>query len=522
MIPRRFRIAHLLYLAAAVALVLTAFRVDGTSGRVSLLVLLSLLPFALPALVLMRPSRVRAALRASYFDEEAQIVGLERALRADASFDAAAVVKARLRLMALYKRKGRHRDAVAQGASLLQDRGLTHAGESHVRLEMAVCYDSLGLPEKAEAERQAADECLDGRPESALGWLTQGKLYERELRYAEAVGAYSEALDASDDPGFRAEVLWHLVTSAFHAGLHHRAAEYAEEVIASPAVSDGRKFLAHRMAGAAYLNLGRTDDAQRHVEVAHRMGVESGDPEKVANSLSSLAELRLRAGDFDRADALCREAETAAPKGPRQAAIVRSLISYHQGRLAEAMELLDEARRRAVPAGTSHERRMQAVLTKARAGIAAELGRLDQAERDLVASEDGMEADPKLRLLWSATAAFVLARKGSHASALERAGWVLARLDGFANDRHTQLDALAPVGRALFEAGKFAQARDCWEQYLARTRDPLGVTIGARHVGDCLLRLGDVDGARAMYERAAATGVDSFDARQAALAIGAC
>src|SRR5262249_47890458 len=149
---------------------------------------------------------------------------------------------ARFRLMELYKVRKRYEEAIDQGRAILRMSGLEDAFESEVRLELAVCLDFLGRADEAEAERMAAGDCLDGLPDSFLGWLARGKLFDKQLRHAEAAAAYERALEFNppEHTAGRDDLLIRLALTWFNAGRPQETMKWVERALGEDGVSEAR------------------------------------------------------------------------------------------------------------------------------------------------------------------------------------------------------------------------------------------------------------------------------------------
>jgi tetratricopeptide (TPR) repeat protein len=464
----------------------------------------------------LRPNPLKAVLTSLPAEPDEKIAALEQGLRAANPYDVRTNAAARYRLMELYKVRKRYEEAIDQGRSILRMSGLEQEFESEVRLELAVCLDFLGREEQAEAERMAAEDCLDDRPANDLGWLVQGKFLDKQHRYAEAAEAYERALglSPSDHAASRDQLLIRLVLAWFNAGRPEETMKWAECILTED-VSEERRFQAHRLAGIASSNLGRLEEARHHRQCAYDLAVTGGDPKKFSDCLAHLADLHRLRGELDRAEALCLEAESLCPDAARAAILIHATVLRARGQLAEAVARMEQASRVGIMASSFHERRIQAALRKEMGAYKTELGRLDEAWDDLAAATGELGEDPKLVLPCEAAWAWLLALRGEREASAQRSELVLQSLDQQPLDASTQLDCLEWVGRAMIVIGDFEQARRCWEQFLATTHPPIAEPVGRYYLGECRRSLGDPAGALEEFRRAMALGIDSHHARLA-------
>ncbi len=266
----------------------------------------------------LRPDPVKAALDDPPEDPDELMASLEQGLAMNLPRPAFRTALARYRLMGLYKVRKRYEDAIEQGRSILRLMCASDSFESEIHLEIAICFDFLGRPDEAEAERLEAAECLKDGPEDYLGWLARGKLFDKVNRYHEAAEAYERALEwiLPEDTNSRDNLLIQLVLATFNAGRSEETLKWAEQAIAV-CTSERRLYAAHRMAGVAAANLGRLDEAEHHRQRAYNMAVEEGDAKKISDSLALLADLHRQRGDLDTAEALCLKAESLGPDSTR-------------------------------------------------------------------------------------------------------------------------------------------------------------------------------------------------------------
>jgi tetratricopeptide (TPR) repeat protein len=512
----RLKIVHVMLITLVLAIVFFALTSKPTDSVAGVIVIVFLAMVA-PILWSLRPNPLKAVLANLPDEPEETIAALEQGLHTANPHDVRTNSAARFRLMELYKVRRRYEEAIDQGWAILRMSGLEDAFESEVRLELAVCLDFLNRADEAEAERMAAEDCLDDLPDSFLGWLARGKLLDKHHRHVEAAAAYEQALE-SNPPGptaGRDDLLIRLALAWFNAGRPQETMKWVERALEIDGVSEARRFQAHRLAGIACSNLGRLDEAHHHRQRAHEMAVKEGDPKRVSESLALLGDLQRLCGELDRAEALCLEAESLCPESARTAIVTHAMVLRARGQPAEALARLEQASRVGVLASSFHERRVQAALRTEMATYRAELGRLDEAWDDLCAATAELGQDPKLVLPCEAAWAWLLALRGEREASVQRSELVLHGLDEQPLDASTQLECLKRVGQAWMAIGDYPQAQACWERFLATTHPPIAEPVGRYYLGECRWNLGDPAGALEEFRRAMAPGIDSHHARLA-------
>jgi tetratricopeptide (TPR) repeat protein len=478
-------------------------------------ILLSL--FAIPLIWLFWPTSLKAILANPPEDTNELVAKLEWELASPRVHDPEAIAQARHRLMQLYKARKHYEAAIDQGRKILKQSGLTHAFESQVHLEIAVCLDFLGRDEEAKAEIEAADECLDNRPEDRLGWLVQGRLHDWRKRYHEAAEAYNHALQETppEDTKARIETLLRLAIASFNAGAIREMLRATEQAVEEGA-SGPQLISVHNLAGVAASNLVQLDESQQHRQRAYELAVGSEDDQKVSDCLGLLAELELLRGNLPKGEELALEAESICPDSARMAILNHALVLRCQGRTEAALERMEQARRICAFPSSAGERRMQAAYKKSIAVYKAELGRLDEAWTDLREAVSELGKEPRLGLTCEAAWIRLLALQGEHDEAIRRADSLLQALDERQADATTRMECLDWIGRALFEIGEYERSRSCWESELAGAHPPIEEPLALYYLGECHQHLGDPAGALEAFRRAAALGIDSHHAMLAA------
>jgi tetratricopeptide (TPR) repeat protein len=513
----RLKIIHVMLITLVLAIVFYALTARPTESIVGVISLV-LLTLIAPILWSLRPNPLKAVLANLPEDPDEQIAALEQGLQAANPADVRTNVAARYRLMGLYKVRKRYEEAVNQGRTIVRMGGSEDSFENAVRLELAACLDSLGRSDEAEAERLAASDWLDDHPDRFTDWLARGKLLDKQHRYDESARAYERALELNPpgDAANRDRLLIRLVLTWFHAGRPEEMMIWADRVI-DAGVSEGRLYLAHRLAGLACSNLGHMEATQYHYRRAYEIASRVGNLRKTSDCLATLGDLHRLRGELDRAQALCLEAESLCPGSARAAIVTHARVMRARGQLAEALARLEQASRVGLRASSSFEARMQASLRKEMAVYKAELGQHDAAWEDLAraTTELGKDGDPKLVLPCEAAWAWLLALRGDRETSVRRSETVLSALDAEPPDASTERDSLELVGRALIVAGEFERARRCWEQFLATAHPPIAGPLGHYYLGECRRSLGDPARALEEYRRATAPRISTHPSRLA-------
>ncbi len=512
----RLNIVHVMIISGVFAVVFGALSMRPRDSVAALSGLVALGCLGL-IVAMLRPNPLKAILANLPDDPDAGIAVLEVGLARRNSFDVGTTLLAHSRLMELYQARERYEEAIVQGRAILAMSDSRHRLEREVRVRIAICLDSLGRTEQADAERlAAADDLDDDAPDGFAGWRAQGKVLDKLHRHEEAVVAYEQALELNppENREGRDDVLIHLVLATFNAGRHEQTMKWANRAI-QEGVSETWLFLAHRLAGVAAASLARLDEAHHHRQRAYDMAVEEGDAAKISDCLARLADLRHLCGELDRAEALCLEAESLCPEQARMAILIHAEVLHSRGRVDEALARIEQGSQVGVMASSVDERRMQAALNKWKAIYRAELGQLDQACANLSEATAVLRADPKFVPACEAAWAWLLAQRGDREAVIERTELVLRGLDQDSATPSTRSDCLELIGRALLAVGEFERARGCWERFLATAHVPITKPTGRYFLGVCRWHLDDPAGAGEEFRRATALGIDSHHARLA-------
>ena len=103
----------------------------------------------------------------------------------------------RIKLVQLYRERGRDVDAVNLGLSTLAQFRMPPAVENLVRLELATCLNRVGREAYAQVQLERVSTCLQIPPVNALGWLVRGRFLDTLNRYDEAIAAYEFIMSLS-------------------------------------------------------------------------------------------------------------------------------------------------------------------------------------------------------------------------------------------------------------------------------------------------------------------------------------
>jgi tetratricopeptide (TPR) repeat protein len=413
-------------------------------------------------------------------------------------------ILARYKLALNYQVATSYAEAEPLYRSILRDEGDLDPGfESVVRQNLADTLEGMGRPNEASAEREQAAATLRGADETSLGLQAEAKLLEREHRHAEAYAIYKRALAlAPAKPrAVRSELMMHLVLSSFNAGRSADTVRWAEAVIEYDphgAVID----MARRMAAVGCSNMGRLDDAERHVRVAIELAPSA---EKRAESLGLLGDYMMRRGDLDGAVRIAREAEALCPGKKRLPWAIIGSVEKERGHLEEAIRALEYANTIQVGHIPALNRRAAASVDKELAILYAELNRGDRARALISQSEAELGSDPKLSVTLSASAALVHALLGDRDQALVRMAAGEKGREQLPEDTGTHKAVLYLLGRAALSIDEPERCEQFYRDYLKLNPDPLYHPCAYLHLAESRRRLGDPAGAREFNTKAAAT-----------------
>ena len=334
-----------------------------------------------------------------------------------------------------------------------------------------------------------------------LGLESEGKLLDRQHRYAEAVELYEKALELArpDQKAVRTSILMHLTLSSFNAGRPADTVRWAEAAIAM--APDGPLSRARRMAAVGCSNLGRLDAAERHVRDAIERAP-SDDQRRIAGPPGRLRDAR---GDLDEAERIAHEAEAVLPGKKRMPWIVIGTIEKLRGNDEEAIRALDHAKTIVMGHIPAMTRRADAAIDKELAILHAELGHGDDALALIVGAESEFAGDAKLVVSLDAAAALVHALGHKRNRALARIASAEEGRARVPQDGTTQRAVLYLLGRAALLLDEPRRAEGFLREYLDRGPDPVFHAYAWYHLGGCRRMLGDESSGRDCDRKAAST-----------------
>lgn len=440
---------------------------------------------------------------------------LERAIAAPSLWGERGKVDARFRLAWIYLEAKRFDDAVGQCRTILKCQ-LKPAVEANIRRRLADCLEAAGKLDAAHAERQQAAERVAEAPDDAEKFLSQARMLEEQGRHAEACAACERglALIPRWNDAARKAAMVKLALSSYNAGRPDVAIQWAEEAIAlkpEPLL----RMLAHSTAGLAYSTQGNLETAENHRQQAFLLAAAAGNQDNAARFLVQLADVQMKRGKLVQAAEACEQAAGMSFQARRHARMVQAECLRLWGRLEEARETLEHARRAPGLPVPSAERRAQAVLSLGLAWVTAEENQPETALSHLQQAAAELQQDEKLSLPCEATAAWVLALLNRREEVEQKVAQVEARLPQFVHDRATQGLCCGMLARAIFELKDFERSKGYWERYLSLKPDPAFEPIGLYYLGECHRHLGNVAAAQAKFQQAVNAGIDTHHARLA-------
>ena len=307
-----------------------------------------------------------------------------------------------------------------------------------------------------------------------------------EKQYAEAVKAYEEALQgasADDVP----ELLFWQAASLEQAGDADGARKLYQRVVA--------EHPGHELAAKAALRLADTSAAGTDLDAAeasYKTAAASNDPQLKARGLLGLAWVAWQRGDkagaLSQYEALAR-ADAASDAGGT-AAIQGAQIALAQQDYAKTLDLaklyLDKQ-----PEGEERPR--------ARCLLGLSLAATDKPQEATAELEQALKGDPKADFAVNALTALAQAYRklGDNAKADD----ALARLKRDFPESAAGAEAEYDAATALFEAGKWAEARAGYESVLKATDEP-GVAAPAQYqIGATYLQQDQAEPALAAFRK---------------------
>jgi tetratricopeptide (TPR) repeat protein len=420
-------------------------------------------------------------------------------------FPGAAKILARYMLAHSLQVAKRYEEAESLYRAILRDQGRhPEPGlESQVRHGLADTVDALGRREEAQFEREQAATVLRGTKDTLISLQAQGKLLDRENRYAEAYTAYDRALALAspDNKLVRAELMMQITMSAFNAGQQADCLRWAEATL-ELGPPDPLKEVARQMAAVACSSIGRLDDAERHAKFAAQA---ARTPEARAAALGLLADYMLRRGDLDGGARVASEAEELIPGKKHLPSLLMGSIAKERGDHAEALRAYERAASVLEGHVPALKRRANASIQKLVAHMQAELGHADLAHAALDQAEAEFAGDPKQMATFNAMAALVHALLNEPDAARERIAAAEEARGAMPTDVSLQKSVLYYVGRAAFLIGAIDQAEQLLRAYLEFNPDPIYHSCAQYHLGESRRLKGDTAGARELYARASST-----------------
>lgn len=438
---------------------------------------------------------------------------LEEVVRAPSFFRVGSKPDARFQLAWLEMEQGQFSEAVEQCRAIL-DLPVRAGFAALVRYRLADCLEALGRAEEAARERTEAASNLKHAPADAGVHLARAREWVRKGRPAEACREYEAALARLPrwNTQGRAEVLVWLALAHQQAGEPEAASRRAEEAVA---LKPGTELLmtAHSVAGIGYSTHGRLDEAEGHRQLAFDLAVESGNEDRAATYLASLAGTQRSRGKLVEAMQSADRAASMSLKARRHARLVEAECLLSMGRLDPARTCLEQARAARPHAQPQEERRSQATLALAQAALELEAGDPEQALARLREAAE-IRDDPRLALWHDCVTAPVLASLGRAEEARALIAGIEARAAQYGSDPTTQERCWAGIGRARLLLDDPAGSRSVWLRYLATPPPPVDRPTGYYYMGECERLLGNEEAAHQAYRSGGNLGIETHYARR--------
>jgi tetratricopeptide (TPR) repeat protein len=421
----------------------------------------------------------------------------------------------RYQLAWFHMTEGRYDEAAQQLRTALKQR-LKPALEASFRERLAECLDGRGDHEAAATERQQVAKLLS-RMRKGWEWHSaRGQLLENEKKFAEACEAYEQSLKTA--PAWPADVRSalrvRLGLASYNAGRPAAAIRWAEEEIRENRTSQ-YLMVAHSVAGLGNGVLGNLEEAERRRQAACEVAMAIGGNELAGQYLAHLAGVQLKRGKLVEAIATCERASAMSLSARRSARVTEAECLRAWGRFDQARVALEQALRTQAYAQPARERQHQAVVALGQAQVEIEAGRPENALPYLEAGAAELEPDRRLGLWHALVTAEALALLRRREESLALLSACEARLEELAGDPDAKRSYRSAAGAVYSALGDFSRSRDEWEGYLALRPDPLDQPRGFYHLGECHLRLGDGEAAKAAFHQALEAKVDTHWARKA-------
>ena len=324
----------------------------------------------------------------------------------------------------------------------------------------------LGLQGRNEAAEKTLRTAARAHP-TAMLFQALGQMLTRQKRYEEALQAYEQALKLKpDNPD--------LISTVGLLAIQTRKWDPARRSWLRLA----REGNYHKQQEAWYF-LGQIEELQKHPGKAIEYYRKVKEGRLLADARLRLAILEGQQGNLEEASRLFRELRLTNPQQAVQIYVTEAQLYKEQGQPERAMTIYDEA----IAANPGN-----ADLLYARGLLAADLGRIEQAERDLRA---------------------VLELQPGDADALNALGYTLAEQTdrlaeayGYIRQALQQLPDSAAVldsmGWVLYRMGKKREALE----YLQKAAGKLQDGEIAAHLGEVLWSLDRKDEARRVWREA--------------------
>lgn len=391
--------------------------------------------------------------------------------------------------------------------------------EADTRRRLADTLDILGQTAEAAAERELIGGIAMGNGWDPIVCMSQGDLLQREHQSDEACAAYERAL----------RLLPPLAPAPARAFLmaklsltHHEASRPAKSLLWAAAAlasepDDTARLVMHRMAGVAHSDLGDLEQAEAQYIRTLELAELAGSPAEVAQSLTMLATVQHKRGQFKAAIATAqRSTETFSHPG-RGGLLVEAECLRDMGRFDEARAAVAAVQNGPRWDQPDFERRTLAMCSLTLAWIETNAGQpdaalvaLDEARANLTPGDGD-----KLVLYCDAIAVRIHAELGQAEDARRIQESVESRLPRFDQDRAGLMSVYSDLAPAAAALGDFAQSRDWWHKYLGYRPGVIGLIRAHYGLGEALSHLGEIEAARESYAQAVAPGIDSFHARRA-------
>ncbi len=421
----------------------------------------------------------------------------------------------RFRLAWLYMEAGQYERALEQLETMLRA-PLRQGSQSTVRQRMADCLEALGLNERATEERARAVELAQSAKLDHTRLIAEAQMLARDRRYAEAAATYERAIPLIPDVNRsgRAHTMLRLALARFEAGEAEDSARWAERALTlNP--PPAQMMTGHNVAGLAYGNLGKYEEAVRHHRAALDLANRAGNSEQGGNYLATLASVLAKQGKFTEAMQACEQASAMSLRARRIARLVQSEIYRTQGLYTEARAMLDQASRAQPFAVPQAQKRSDTIFSSALAFIAAEEGKAQEARALLARLPPTVEQEPKLGLLAIALFAWVCGLEGDAEGARAWMERTEERLNQMRASRSTQADGLAGLGRAAYAIGNWERSEAYWKRHLSFEPCPADQPRAWWYLGQLALKRGNTADAADCFRRACAPGIDTRHARLA-------